>query len=76
MLATAGSACAAVARLKSWGAKKIKFLGIFAAPEGIRKLTKTHPDVDIFLCAIDSRLNNRGYIIPGMGDAGDRQFSG
>ncbi len=76
MLATGGSACAAVARLKSWGVKTIKFLGLFAAPEGIEKLTVTHADVEIFLCAVDSHLNDRGYIVPGMGDAGDRQFSG
>jgi uracil phosphoribosyltransferase len=76
MLATGGSACAAVARLKSWGVKTIKYLGIFAAPEGIHKLTEAHPDAEIFLCAIDARLDRRGYILPGMGDAGDRQFSG
>ncbi len=76
MLATGGSACAAVARLKKWGAKKIKYLGLFAAPEGIRKLSKAHPDVEIYLGATDSHLNDRGYIVPGMGDAGDRQFSG
>jgi uracil phosphoribosyltransferase len=76
MLATGGSACVAVARLKKWGAKKIKYLGLFAAPEGIRKLSKAHHDVEIYLGAVDSHLNDRGYIVPGMGDAGDRQFSG
>jgi uracil phosphoribosyltransferase len=76
MLATGGSACVAVARLKKWGTKKIKYLGLFAAPEGIRKLSKAHPDVEIYLGATDSHLNDRGYIVPGMGDAGDRQFSG
>ncbi len=76
MLATGGSACVAVARLKKWGAKKIKYLGLFAAPEGIRKLSESHPDVKIYLGAVDSHLNDRGYIVHGMGDAGDRQFSG
>ncbi len=76
MLATGGSACAACARLKSWGVKRIKFLGIIAAPEGVKALTAGHPDVEIYVCAVDSHLNDRGYIVPGMGDAGDRQFSG
>lgn len=76
MLATGGSASAAVTRLKQWGAREIKFLGIFAAPEGIRRLTTDHPDVEIHLVTIDERLNDRGYIVPGFGDAGDRQFSG
>jgi uracil phosphoribosyltransferase len=76
MLATGGSACVAVARLKKWGVKKIKYLGLFAAPEGIEKLSGAHPDVTIHLGTIDSHLNERGYIVPGMGDAGDRQFSG
>ena len=76
MLDTGGSACVAVARLKKWGAKKIKYLGLFAAPEGIRKLSRAHHDVEIYLGATDSHLNERGYIVPGMGDAGDRQFSG
>lgn len=76
MLATGGSAVAAVSRLKSWGVKRIKFLGIFGAPEGVTKLTTAHPDVEIYVCAVDARLNDKGYIVPGMGDAGDRQFSG
>ena len=76
MLATGGSACVAVARLKTWGAKKIKYLGLIAAPEGIRKLAESHPEVEIHLAAVDTHLNQRGYIVPGMGDAGDRQFSG
>ncbi len=76
MLATGGSASAAVSRLKSWGVKQIKFLGRFAAPEGVKKLGADHPDVEIHVCAVDSHLNDRGYIVPGMGDAGDRQFSG
>jgi uracil phosphoribosyltransferase len=76
MLATGGSAVTAVARLKSWGVKTIKYLGLFAAPEGIRHLTASHPDIALHVCVIDSHLNDRGYIVPGMGDAGDRQFSG
>ena len=76
MLATGGSASAAVSRLKSWGVKRIKYLGIFAAPEGIATLSRAHPDVEIHLCAVDSHLNDKGYIVPGFGDAGDRQFSG
>jgi len=76
MLATGGSAVVAVTRLKEWGVKSIRYLGLLAAPEGIAKLTKTHPDVPIHVVAVDSHLNDRGYIVPGMGDAGDRQFSG
>ena len=76
MLATGGSACVAVTRLKKWGAKKIKYLGLIAAPEGIKKLSAAHHGVEIHLGAIDTHLNQRGYIVPGMGDAGDRQFSG
>jgi uracil phosphoribosyltransferase len=76
MLATGGSACAAASRLKKWGVQQIKYLGLFGAPEGIRKLSEAHPDVEIHLCVVDSHLNERGYIVPGMGDAGDRQFSG
>jgi uracil phosphoribosyltransferase len=60
--------------LKRWGAKRIKFLGIIAAPEGIREVHKHHPDIPIHLAAIDERLNENGYIVPGLGDAGDRQF--
>jgi uracil phosphoribosyltransferase len=76
MLATGGSAVAAASRLKSWGVKRIKYLGLFAAPEGVKNLTGRHPDVAIYVGAVDSHLNDRGYIVPGMGDAGDRQFSG
>src|SRR5438128_1677667 len=64
MLATGGSACAAVARLKSWGVKRIKFLGLFAAPEGVAKLSREHPGVEIHLCALDARLDDKGYIVP------------
>ncbi|MBN1400284.1 MAG: uracil phosphoribosyltransferase [Anaerolineae bacterium] len=83
MLATGGSAVATVDILKRWGAQRIKFVGIIAAPEGIETLASSHPDVDIHVAAIDSRLTPppasptdppEGYIVPGLGDAGDRQF--
>ncbi len=74
MLATGGSATATVDILKRWGAQRIKFMGIIAAPEGIKTLHDAHPDVDIHIAAIDERLNDVGYILPGLGDAGDRQF--
>lgn len=83
MLATGGSAVATVNILKKWGAQRIKFVGIIAAPEGIEALSKAHPDVDIHLAAIDDHLTPEpqspedppaGYIVPGLGDAGDRQF--
>ncbi len=74
MLATGGSAVAAVNILKRWGAIRIKFLGLIAAPEGVQALTSAHPDVPIHLAAIDNHLDEHGYIVPGLGDAGDRQF--
>ena len=74
LLATGGSACATVAILKRWGAQHIKFIGLIGAPEGVRRLQTEHPDVPIYLAALDERLNEVGYIIPGLGDAGDRQF--
>lgn len=74
MLATGGSAVATVDILKEWGAKTIKFVGLIGAPEGIAALQKAHPDVPIYLAAIDDHLNEHGYIVPGLGDAGDRQF--
>jgi len=74
MLATGGSATATVDVLKRWGVKKIKFVGLIGAPEGIKALQDAHPDVDIFLAAVDDHLNEKGYIVPGLGDAGDRQF--
>jgi uracil phosphoribosyltransferase len=74
MLATGGSALAAVDVLKNWGVKRIKFVGLIAAPEGIEGVTMAHPDVPIYLAAIDDHLNERGFIVPGLGDAGDRQF--
>lgn len=83
MLATGGSAVATVDILKRWGAKRIKFVGVITAPEGIKRLTEAHPDVDIHIAAIDDHLTGKperpgdppaGYIVPGLGDAGDRQF--
>jgi uracil phosphoribosyltransferase len=74
MLATGGSAVATVDILKKWGVRKIKFVGLIAAPEGIATLHETHPDIPIHLAAIDRGLNERGFILPGLGDAGDRQF--
>ncbi len=74
MLATGGSAAAATGLLKGWGARRIKFVGLIAAPEGIALMRREHPDVPLHLAAIDERLNERGFIVPGLGDAGDRQF--
>lgn len=74
MLATGGSAVATVDILKKWGVRKIKFMGIIAAPEGIARLHEAHPDVPIHIAAIDEGLNEHGFILPGLGDAGDRQF--
>ncbi len=74
MLATGGSATAAVDILKGWGLKRMKFLGLIAAPEGVHALQTAHPDVPIYLAAVDSHLNELKYIVPGLGDAGDRQF--
>lgn len=74
MLATGGSAVATVDILKRWGVRSIRFLGLIAAPEGIERLTTAHPDVPIHIAAVDERLNDIGFIVPGLGDAGDRQF--
>ncbi|MGC8782236.1 MAG: uracil phosphoribosyltransferase, partial [Anaerolineae bacterium] len=74
MLATGGTAVATVDILKKWGAQRIKYVGIIGAPEGIARLHNAHPDVAIHLAAVDERLNEIGYIVPGLGDAGDRQF--
>ena len=74
MLATGGSATATVDVLKKWGARRIKYVGIIAAPEGVATLSKAHPDVPIHVAALDDHLNEKGYIVPGLGDAGDRQF--
>ncbi|HEY6013148.1 MAG TPA: uracil phosphoribosyltransferase [Candidatus Limnocylindrales bacterium] len=74
MLATGGSATAAIEVLKKWGAVRIKLVNLIAAPEGIEAVTRAHPDVQIHCAALDRSLNDRGYIQPGLGDAGDRQF--
>jgi uracil phosphoribosyltransferase len=74
MLATGGSAQAAITILKRWGVPRIKFLGLLAAPEGVEAVSRDHPDVAIHLAAVDERLNEHGFIVPGLGDAGDRQF--
>jgi uracil phosphoribosyltransferase len=74
MLATGNSAIAAVSRLKEEGVTSIKFVCLLASPEGLKALTETHPDVAITTAAIDSHLNDHGYIVPGLGDAGDRLF--
>lgn len=74
MLATGGSAVAAISLLKEKGVKSIHFLCILAAPEGIKKMQEAHPDVDIIVGALDEKLNDHGYIVPGLGDAGDRIF--
>lgn len=74
MLATGGSATATADVLKRWGVKKIKFVGLIAAPEGIQAMQDAHPDIPIHIAAIDEKLNEHAYILPGLGDAGDRQF--
>lgn len=74
MLATGGSAVDAITLIKKREPKSIKFMGIIAAPEGLETLSKAHPDVDIFCAALDEKLNEHGYIVPGLGDAGDRIF--
>jgi len=77
MLATGGSATAAIEALKRWGAVKpvrIKLLNLIAAPEGVKAVADAHPDVEIYCAALDRQLNDKGYIMPGLGDAGDRQF--
>ncbi len=74
MLATGGSAVDAITQIKKRGPKSIKFMGIIGAPEGLGALRNAHPDVDIYLAALDDKLNDHGYIVPGLGDAGDRIF--
>ena len=74
MLATANSATAAIDKLKSSGAKDLRFLCLLAAPEGIAAMNKAHPDVPVFTAAVDQKLNELGYIVPGLGDAGDRMY--
>ena len=73
-LATGGSAIAAIQMLKDKGVKKIHFMCIIAAPEGVQALTEAHPDIDLYIGALDERLNEHKYIVPGLGDAGDRIF--
>ncbi|WP_025725086.1 uracil phosphoribosyltransferase [Acholeplasma granularum] len=74
MLATGGSATAAIKELKQRGAKDVRFVGLVGCPEGVARLQKDHPDVPIFLAAMDEKLNEKGYIVPGLGDCGDRLF--
>jgi uracil phosphoribosyltransferase len=74
MLATGGSASAACQLLKDWGVKKIKYLGLIASPVGVERLQKDHPDIDLHIAGLDEGLNEHGFIVPGLGDAGDRQF--
>jgi len=74
MIATAGSACDAIKSLKNVGVTKIKFLALIAVPEGLERIKKEHPDVQVYCASIDSHLNEKGYIVPGLGDAGDRIF--
>lgn len=74
MLATGGSAAAAISMLKMKGCKNIRYIGLVGAPEGVEVLQKKHPDVDIYLAALDEKLNENGYIVPGLGDCGDRLF--
>ena len=74
MLATGGSATAAIEVLKNWGAQRIKLINLIAAPEGVAAVSSAHPDVDMYCAALDRQLNEKGYILPGLGDAGDRQF--
>jgi uracil phosphoribosyltransferase len=74
MLATANSAIAAIEKLKARGANNLRFVCLLAAPEGIKRFTEAHPDVPVFTAAIDSHLNEKGYIVPGLGDAGDRMY--
>jgi len=74
MLATGGSASAAIQLLKNRGITKVHFLCLIAAPEGVKRLTEQHPDVDIYIGTLDERLNEQGYILPGLGDAGDRIY--
>jgi uracil phosphoribosyltransferase len=74
MLATGGSAVEAIRTLKKKGARRIRFVSLVAAPEGVRRLSSVHPDVRIYTCSLDRQLNAKGYILPGLGDAGDRIF--
>ncbi len=75
MLATGGSALGAIEALKEWGVKKIKFAGLIGATEGVQAVHDVYPEVDIYLAALDDKLNENAYIVPGLGDAGDRIFN-
>ena len=75
MLATGGSARTAIERVKTWGVRRISLLCLLAAPEGLRKVSEAYPDIPVYTCAIDERLNDKAYIVPGLGDAGDRIFN-
>ena len=74
MLATGGSAAEAIGEMKKFGCKHIKLMVLVAAPEGIKAVNEAHPDVDIYVAGVDEKLNDHGYIVPGLGDAGDRIF--
>ena len=74
MLATGGSAIATINILKKWGATRIKYIGLLAAPEGVKALSEAHPDVPMYIAELDERLNDIGFIVPGLGDAGDRMY--
>lgn len=74
MLATGGSSCAAIQFMKEYGCKHIKMMNILAAPEGIERVQREHPDVELYVAGVDKKLNENGYIVPGLGDAGDRIF--
>ena len=74
MLATGGSAIEAMNSLKKRGAKNIRFMCLIAAPEGVKAIQEAHPEIDIYIAALDEKLNDHGYIVPGLGDAGDRLF--
>ncbi|MDZ4199951.1 MAG: uracil phosphoribosyltransferase [Kiritimatiellia bacterium] len=75
MLATGGSAQAAIEAVRDWGVQRIKLLALLAAPAGIRRVTRAFPDLDVHVCAIDRKLDRNGFIVPGLGDAGDRLFN-
>ena len=75
MLATGGSAVAAIRAVRHWGVERVKLLALIAAPEGLREVAARHPDVPVVVCAVDERLNEHGFILPGLGDAGDRTFN-
>lgn len=75
MVATAGTAIATVNILKDWGLKRIKFVCVLASREGLKAIQDAHPDISIYCAAVDDELNDEGYVIPGLGDAGDRQFN-